>query len=472
MKKKRVERALRFAAVVAVLSTPIGAAAQCQLQKLTGSTSAAGDNFGRRVAMSGDLLAVAAPLHAGAGAQSGSVYVYRLEAGAWVQEQEIIPGDAAAGDQFGFWISMDAGRLLIGAKFDDDLGTDAGSAYVFRRDGTTWVQEQKLLPLDGLAGDNFGNSVSLSGDVALIGSPTHDGTVTDSGAAYIFRRGPLGWAQEQMLLANNPIAGDQAGFTVALDGSRALLGAWMADTTTGTLDVGSAYVFRHDGSIWSQEAHLTPSDGAAADRFAVGLTLVGDLAVVGADLADPNGLASAGAAYIYRRSGNTWTEEQKLTAFDGLAGDQFGFSVATDGPTLLTSAINADLTTSVLNTGAVYVYRHSGGTWTLRGRFSGTDSASLDLFGSHLAFSGSRAVVGARQDDDLGTDSGSTYVFSWPTCVCYADCNADNALTIADFGCFQSRFASQNSYADCNQSASLTIADFGCFQSQFASGCQ
>jgi hypothetical protein len=115
--------------------------------------------------------------------------------------------------------------------------------------------------------------------------------------------------------------------------------------------------------------------------------------------------------------------------------------VATDGAALLISAINADLTTSVLNTGAVYVYRHSGGTWTLRGRFTPSDVAAGDLFGSHLMFSGSRAVVGARQDDDLGTDSGSAYVFSWPTCVCYADCNADNALTIADFGCFQSQFA-------------------------------
>ncbi len=445
------------------------ALAQCQLQKILGPNSAAGDNFGRRVAISGDLIAVAGPLHAGVGPTSGSVYVYRLEAGAWVLEQEVTPADAAAGDQFGFWIAMDAGRLLVGAKFDDDLGLDAGSAYVFRRDGTTWVQEQKLLPSDGLAGDNFGNSVALVGDLAVIGSPTHNGPVADSGAAYVYRREPTGWVEEAKLTANDAILNDQLGFTVALSGSSALLGAWMADTPGG-VDAGSAYVFTRSGTAWTQEARLLASDGLGLDRYAVGVALSGDLAVVGADLADPGALASAGALYIYRRTGTAWTEEQKLTAPDGMASDQFGFSSATDGATIMTTAINAD-TPSAINVGAAYVYRQVAGTWTLRGRFTSADGVSGDLFGSHIVFSGARAVVGARQDDDLGVDSGSAYVFSWPTCVCYADCNADNALTIADFICFQTRFIAGNTYADCNNSGSLTIADFICFQAGFAAGC-
>ncbi len=464
-------RLVAVTALAALGSLAAAAAAQpgCAAQKLLAFGPQPGENFGRRIAIAGDRLAIAKPLHDTAGgADAGAVDVYRLKAGAWVHEAEVTAADGAANDQFGFWVALDGDRMIVGAKFDDDLGADSGSAYVFRREALAWVQEAKLTANDGLAGDIFGNSVALQGDLALVGAPQADSPLADAGAAYVFQRTGNTWSQVARLVADDPVADDEFAFTVALDGGRALIGAWLGDTPV--VNCGFAYVFRQDGTVWVQEAKLIGADLTGPDRFGIGVALKGDLAVVGADLADPGGLTSAGATYVYRRSGTTWAHETTLTASDAQTGNEIGFSVATDGNVVLSGAINGDSPT-IVNVGAAYLHEKIGATWVEHGKLLPPDGLAGDLFGCFVALHGNHAFVGARQHDIAGTDAGAAYAFPWRTCTCYPDCDESGALNVNDYICFQTKFALSDPYSDCDGNGVRNVNDYICFQTNFALGC-
>ena len=254
-------------------------------------------------------------------------------------EFKIIAGDGAAGDFFGLSVSIDGDYAIVGAHLDDDNASASGSAYIFRRFGTSWLEEAKLTASDGAVNDLFGRSVSLSGDRAIVGARGDDDNGSSSGSAYIFRRVGTVWTQEAKLTASDGQAGDRFGFSVSVDGDRAIVGA-DGDDDNGS-NSGSAYIFRRFGTSWLEEAKLTASDGAAFDRFGFSVSLSGDRAIVGARVDDDNGSAS-GSAYIFRRFGTSWLEEAKLTASDGAAFDQFGFSVSLSGDQAIVGAFRDD----------------------------------------------------------------------------------------------------------------------------------
>jgi hypothetical protein len=167
---------------------------------------------------------------------------------------------------------------------------------VYRWDGAEWLQEQKLLPDDGAPDDWFGRSVSVSGDVAVIGARSHDDNGRDSGSAYVFRRDGAEWRQEQKLLPDDGARDDWFGHSVSVSGDVAVIGAWL-DNDNGT-DSGSAYVFRRDGAEWRQEQKLLAGDGAPEDRFGLDVSVSGDVAVIGASFDDDNG-DNSGSAYVF-----------------------------------------------------------------------------------------------------------------------------------------------------------------------------
>ena len=278
-----------------------------------------------------------------------------------VELQKLTASDGATYDNFGYSVSLssDGSTALIGARYDDDKGTYSGSAYVFTRSGSTWTEQAKLVASDGAASDFFGYSVSLSsdGNTALIGAYYDDDKGSNSGSAYIFTRSGSTWTEQAKLTASDGAASDWFGCSVSLssDGSTALVGA-TGDDDKGTYS-GSAYVFTRSGSVWSQQAKLVASDGVASDFFgeSVALSSDGSTALVGAD-GDGDKGSDSGSAYVFTRSGSTWTEQAKLLASDGAAGDYFGYSVS-------------------------------------------------------LSSDGSTALVGANGDDDKGSDSGSAYLF-------------------------------------------------------------
>ncbi len=423
------------------------------------------ERFGSSVSVNGDRVVVGYYLDLGD--DSGSAYIFRNDTNGtpldpsddrWVQEAWLTASDGATDDYFGSSVSIEAGRVVIGAPFDDDAGRNSGSAYVFRFEdnGTPldpsddlWVEEVKLTALDAHEGDLFGISVSISLDHAIVGAMEDDGLADGAGSAYVFRRDDNDtpddpsddlWVQEAELTASDGAAVDRFGISVAISDHRAVVGARLDDDAGR--DSGSAYVFRHDDNgtpsdpsddFWIEEDKLTASDAAAGDQFGTSVSISGDRAVVGAHLDDDAGTFS-GSAYVFRRDDNTtpldpsddlWVQEDKLTALDAAGGDRFGVSVSISGDRIIVGAVGDDDACSAdptCQSGSAYVFhREDNGTssdatddfWAQHAKLVASDTGKGDAFGSSVSISGAQGVVAAHLDDDYrGEDSGSVYIFS------------------------------------------------------------
>ncbi|MEE9128685.1 MAG: FG-GAP repeat protein [Phycisphaerales bacterium] len=311
-------------------------------QKLLGSDEVNGDEFGHSVAIDGDVAFIGALQHIHEGAPgTGSVYVFRFDpdTASWIEEEELLASMGTWGDGFGFSVSISGDVALIGAVLDDDNGGNSGSAYVFRYDAKMrmWIEEQKLLASDGAAGDFFGDAVAIvadpAGDVALIGAGGHDDLGNNAGAAYVFRYDPKTstWQEEQKLLASDGATSDQFAFAaVSLSGIQGEAAAVIGAHRNGS---GTAYVFRYDpkNSTWFEEQKLSPS-GGAPDDFGRAAAIDGDIALIGSFKASAVG-TNSGAAYVYRYDPDTsqWSQADMLVPDPGPWAASFGWSVALDG---------------------------------------------------------------------------------------------------------------------------------------------
>jgi hypothetical protein len=391
-----------------------------QEAKLTASDAQAGDLLGLATALSsdGNTVIVGAAAEDTGGTNAGAAYVFTRSGTTWSQEAKIQASDKAAYDSFGVAvaISSDGNTAIVAAYEEDAGGADAGAAYIFTRSGTTWSQEAKLTASDAQAGDYFGVSVGLSsnGNTAIVGALYEDTGGTNAGAAYVFTRSGTTWSQEAKIQASDKAADDEFGRNVSIsnDGNTAIVGAMKEDA--GGTDAGAAYVFTRSGTTWSQEAKLTASDAQASDYFGRGIFVSGDgnTAIIGAYQEDAGG-TNAGAAYIFTRSGTTWSQETKLTASDAQASDIFGISVcvSSDGDVAIIGAYQED--TNGADAGAAYIFTRSGTTWSQEAKIQSSDIQAGDWFGTSVFISsdGSTAIVGARQEDAGGTDAGAAYIF-------------------------------------------------------------
>jgi hypothetical protein len=290
-------------ALVLCLDEVSKAVAWLEIAKLLASDGAANDVFGLSVSISGDYAIV------GAGYDDdfkGSAYIFKRDGFFWKEQAKLVASDGAAEDLFGWPVSISGDYAIVGAMGDDDI---KGSAYIFKREGTSWKQEAKLVALDGAAHDQFGWPVSISGDYTIIGADNDDDKGNCSGSAYIFKRDGTSWSQEAKLVASDGEEWDFFGNSVSISGDSAIVGA-NCDDVNG-YDSGSAYIFRREGTSWKQEAKIVASDGVAGDNFGDPVSIIGDLAIVGAFWDDDMGYHS-GSAYIFRRDGTSWSQEAKL----------------------------------------------------------------------------------------------------------------------------------------------------------------
>lgn len=264
--------------------------------------------------------------------------------------------------------------------------------------------EEKIISPDAAELNQFGRAIAVDGDTAVIGAFRGDGNVTDSGAAYVYVLSVDSWVLQQKLMAPDGGLDDRFGRAVAISGDTVLVGA-AEDDDDGT-DSGSAYVFTRSGETWSFQQRLTGADVAAEHFFGWAVALEGDTAMVGS-IGDAG---FTGAVYVFTRSGMTWTEQDKLTADDGAAIDQLGVTLAMDGDTLLATALFSD--GAAVNTGAVYVFVLSEGDWVFEDKLFAFDGAENDWFGWSLSLSGESALIGAPDDDHSGLGSaGGAYSF-------------------------------------------------------------
>lgn len=362
--------------------------------------------FGLDVAIDGDTALVAAP---GDDNWNGSVYVFTrvwsCEGSTWTQQQKLTPSDPGVNDCFGVRIALQGDTALIGA--DDELSQDdPGAVYVFTRTGRNWTEQQILTPSDGNPLDGFADP-DLDGDTAIIGALFDDDMGVDAGAAYVFTRTGTTWTQQAKLYAADPGESEWFGYDVSVDGDTALITTydWWNDTETP----GAAYVFVRNGTTWTQQAKLVGSDTVPGDTFGIYAVIDGDTAIVGAPNDDEIGLYS-GSAFVFTRTGTTWTEQAKLHGSDEDAYDWFGGALSLEGDTLFIGA--ADDEELGAGSGSEYVFTRTGTTWTEQQYLLASDGKPNDNFGWPVYLDGNTAFIGAYYDPDHGPNSGSVYIFT------------------------------------------------------------
>ena len=356
---------------------PIGT----QLSELKGSDTVAGDGFGGSVAVSGTTAVVGAPGYA---IHAGRAYVFTQTAPGWKQAAELKGSDSAAGDYFGYSVAVSGTTAVVGAP-------GLARAYVFTKTGAGWKQAAELKGSDTVAGDGFGHAVAISGTSVVVGA---DGHAKAAGRAYVFTKMGAGWKQAAELKGSDTAAGDYFGYSVAISGTSAVVGA-----PVFSKEAGQAYVFTDTASGWKQAAELKGSGTVAGDGFGGSVAISGTSAVVGA-----SGYArDAGRGYVFTDAASGWKQAAELKGSGTVAGDGFGYSVAISGTS---AVVGAPVFTK--EAGQAYVFSDTASGWMQAAELKGSDTVAGDGFGGSVAISGTSAVAGA---DGHAKAAGRAYVF-------------------------------------------------------------
>jgi hypothetical protein len=400
-----------------------------QVKKLVAADGAASDQFGISVSISGDMAIVGASLDdVGSNNDQGSAYIFERNTGGadnWGLVKKLVAADGAASDQFGNSVAIDVDTVIVGALNDQVGGnTGQGSAYLCGRNqggANNWGEIKHLTASDGETNDQFGNSVSISGDTVIVGAYVDDvGGNVNQGTAYIFERntgGANNWGEVKHLFASGAQATEIFGSSVAISGDTVIVGA-LGHSIGGNFP-GAAYIFeRNQGGAnnWGEVKQLFASDGGEFDSFGISVSISGDVAIVGANNDRVGSNGGQGSAYLFERNAggaNNWGEIKHLIAADGAASDQFGNSVSISTDTVIVGAPGVTITGS--NPGAAYIFeRNTGGAdnWGMVKHLVAADGAALDQFGISVAISGDTVLVGASLDDaGSNSNQGSAYLF-------------------------------------------------------------
>lgn len=381
--------------------------------RLTAADGEPEDGFGLSVAVSEDTALVGAVGYADDnGRNAGTVYVFERAGGEWSQRARLAPADGDDGDQFGSSVALDDDTALVVAWRDEHPnGFAAGSAYIFERAGGDWTQQAKLAPVDGEPREQFGSSATLNDGTALVGVRYDDGS---AGSAYVFERSGSSWSQQAKLTADDRDSGDYFGEVVSLSGDTALVGAVQDEDPNGH-SAGSAYVFDRAGGQWSQRAKLVSDSGGSGDFLGRGVALAGRTALVGSPGPGASRESQTGAVYVFEDSGGSWTQKGKLIPSNGDSEDAFGGRIATAADTALVSAVG-DEDPNGTEAGSAYIFGRSSGTWSQQAKLVAPEGEPEDSFGWSLAMSedGSTALVSAPGDrNPNGERVGSVYVFDF-----------------------------------------------------------
>ncbi len=376
------------------------------LAEVYANDAASGDAFGGSIAAAGTIVVAGSPFDDQSGHLSGSAYVFEPGGGGWSQSAKLTANDAAADDQFGFDVDTDGDVIVVGTPKHDGVGFDSGAAYVFVRSGAGWMQLTKLTANDAAQFDNFGYSVGVSGDVIVVGAFQDDDGGSNSGSAYIFERDDAGtpddptddaWNQTAKLVANDASSQARFGQAVDADGDNVVIAA---PRDGGANVMGAAYVFTRDVGGWSQQQKINADDAAPGDAFGWAVDMEDGMLVVG----QAQMKFEPGAAYVFTHDGVAWQQQAKLSASDGVANDQFGQAVATNGQSVVVGA------TALGTGGAAYLFDDSSGVWSQSTMLQPDVTSAGDAFGSSVAMSDAALAIGASGDSDMGLAAGSAHI--------------------------------------------------------------
>ncbi len=389
-----------------------------------------GDRFGISVAISGDTLVVGAVAEDGADDNtennSGAAYVFIKSNGTWVEQAYLRASNPSSGDQFGVSVGISGDTIIVGSRLEDTDIANSGAVYVYTRTMNVWSFQTMLKASNLGTNDFFAFSIAIDSGTIIIGAYQEDGDDSSSsnnyGAAYVFTGAGNSWSQQTKLTAGNFEMGDNFGYSVSISGNTAVVGAFKEDGLDDATqdDSGAAYVFVRSGITWSPQGYLKASNVGENDNFGVSVGISGEIIVVGAftEDGDNDTLSSSGAAYVFTRPGANWSEQSILRADNADMGDLFGTSVSIDGNRIVVGAkfengdgINNLDNNNAFNAGAAYLFTLSG-LGIQQTYLKASNSDIFDEFGIAVAVSGSTIIVGAHREDSAIIDDPSDNTFS------------------------------------------------------------
>ena len=395
--------------------------------RLVDSAATAGEDFGAAVAVDGDTIAVGAP-HRNLDAATpdvGAVVTFRRLSSGWTEDTRFVLTGASRQDGFGtsvaVYVSAARDTLLVGAPGRKGFtGAPVGAAYAYERDaGGAWGAPTELIDFNATGGERAGVSVAFDVDTAIVGAPGDSLRQPGAGAAYVYVRTFDSWSTEARLEAPTPLTGDEFGSSVAIVGDTAVVAA------AGAGNAGALFVFRRSAGKWTFDGRIGAPNAVKGQRFGVALAFDKSTIAAASDYNATSGFG-AGAAYVFPDSPPSFPLEASLTSADPLstedpAGDLFGSGLALAGDVLVAGAPTRDLPViagpPLANAGQAFVFERTGGAWRLAARLRGTSAdafpiAAGDLFGVRTAFDGTTIVVGATGEKSLpGQAAGAAYVF-------------------------------------------------------------
>ena len=391
-----------------------------QQAKLSSDDTGLWNAFGKSVDIDGDTAVVGEPLGGFLGANGTAQVFIRDGDDNWGLPYVLEPSDIEDSAYFGNSVAIDGDTIVVGAYSEDANGkTEAGAVYIFTRTESSWNQQAKLTASDAQDHDHFGNTVAIHGDTVVVGARFEDpnlgsGPITDAGSVYVFVREGSTLTQQAKLVASDAQLEDLFGHSVAIFGNFIVVGAIYEDPFIGgnwLNSAGSVYIFKRAGSVWTPQGKLNAPDAKKKDHFGSSVAIDQSTIVIGAQYDDHSGQTNIGSAYVYDNLGGIWTPVAKLTPADTTF--IFGSSVAVSGNAVIVGAPNDDDFGS--KSGAAYLFsRHQGGAnnWGQGAKLTASDAGADDTFGNDVGFDGVTIVVGAHDKDyNSITDAGAAYVF-------------------------------------------------------------
>jgi len=322
----------------------------------------------------------------------------------------LLASDAEAHDYFGISAAVDGDRLVVGACGKDIAGLEAGKVYIYDWNGSAYIEVAQLTAFDVQAGGCFGISVALSGTRLVVGAYGENTAGPDAGNVYIYDWNGSAYVEVTQLTASDATAYAYFGISVALYDTRLVVGAHFEDTVGP--DAGKVYAYDWNGSAYVEVAQLTASDAQASDLFGRSIALSGNRLVVGAYL-EYTAELDTGRVYVYDWNGSAYVEVVQLTSSDAQAHDWFGSSVALSGSRLVVGAYGE--TSAGIDAGIVYAYEWNGSAYIEVAQLTASDAQASDLFGGAVAVDGERLLVGAFTRNASLAEAGKAYVYDWDT---------------------------------------------------------
>lgn len=448
------------------------AGAPVEYQKLLAGDGETPDQFGASVATyDGRMIVGSKYANFDLVLDCGAAYVWnRISETEWEEEAKLTAPDAVSGDVFGIAVGIGEDYALVGAYYDDiTAGNDrAGAVYAYTRamDGT-WSFHEKFNAPGAVGGETFGCSIGVDGDVAIIGAAGFNVGPAQMGAAHIYRRDMAGdWIHEQTLAPTDPQMDDDFGWSVDIEGDTAVVGAWNNDA-----GLGAAYVYTRDAmtGVWDSGVKITADSRIAGERLGWSVSISGDTFLAGAT---QEGTGGTGAAYVFQSDGlGGWAQEDRLVGAEAIANQQVGRAVELSGEHAMIGALEAGFFPTVGDNGSVYVFRRSGAAWSQIDRIRANDGQGDDQFGAAVATDAGLLLVGARAEDEFGFNAGAAYIIDTHDLLCPADVNGDRVVDAADLGVLIGAFGSAGPAGDINGDGIVDAADLGLLIAAFGSAC-